>query len=176
MLNISRITVCRQQTIHEKKKHSSALFIDTCCLYFFISVSCLFSQNPAMTQDPVFVNEASTSINNRHVDHRENNPSTHNCLNALLARSNSRRHPNAKISHADTQGWVMGTGYFYSPAGGLGLEHTPSGKNYKQNILKDNSWVLGILISCCIFLLYGSVTLAFFFFFFLPQIYAYIYQ
>lgn len=88
-------------------------------------------QDPAMTQDPVFVNEASTSINNRHVDHRENNPSTHNCLNALLARSNSRRHPNAKISHADTQGWVMGTGYFYSPAGGLGLEHTPSDHNHE---------------------------------------------
>ena len=86
----------------------------------------------------VFVNEAafaSTSLNNRHVRHKGNDPSTHNCLNTLLARSNSRQTPIAKTPHnpnSDSQGWMMGTGYFYSPAGRLGLEQTPSGKNYYQ--------------------------------------------
>ena len=84
----------------------------------------------------VFVNEAAlagTSVNNRHVHHKKNDPSAHNCLNALLARSNSRQTPAAKTPHgpqSDAQGWVMGTGYLYGPAGRLELQHTPSGENY----------------------------------------------
>ncbi|XP_035766272.1 rho guanine nucleotide exchange factor 28 [Neolamprologus brichardi] len=71
----------------------------------------------------VFVNEAalaSTSVNNRHVHHRRNDASTHNCLNSLLAQSNGRQPSGAKTphgQHSDSQGWMMGTGYLYSPAG-----------------------------------------------------------
>ncbi|KAJ0057081.1 hypothetical protein NL108_001999 [Boleophthalmus pectinirostris] len=93
-------------------------------------------QTPAMTQsaDPndngsVFVNEANTSINNRHVHHRENDPSTHNCLNALLARSNSRRSSSGLSTtspESDSAAWVMGPGYFYSPTGSQGNGHTPT--------------------------------------------------
>lgn len=79
----------------------------------------------------VFVNEAalaSTSVNNRHVHHRRNDASTHNCLNSLLAQSNGRQPSGAKTphgQHSDSQGWMMGTGYLYSPAG----RH---GKNYHK--------------------------------------------
>ncbi|XP_029300781.1 LOW QUALITY PROTEIN: rho guanine nucleotide exchange factor 28 [Cottoperca gobio] len=80
----------------------------------------------------VFVNEAAfagTSINNRHVHHKRNDPSAHNCLNTLLAKSNSRQPPVAKTPHSphsDSQGWMMGTGYLYNPAGRLELQHMPS--------------------------------------------------
>ncbi|CAJ1070358.1 rho guanine nucleotide exchange factor 28 [Xyrichtys novacula] len=83
----------------------------------------------------VFVNEAafaSTSVNNRHINHKRNDPSAHNCLNTLLARTNSRQPPITKTSnnqHPDPQGWVMGTGYLYSSAGRLGLQHTPTDLN-----------------------------------------------
>ncbi|XP_056259969.1 rho guanine nucleotide exchange factor 28 isoform X2 [Seriola aureovittata] len=99
-------------------------------------------QDPAPSQSrdhggngSMFVNEAafaSTSINNRHVHHKRNDPSAHNCLNSLLARSNSRQPPTAKTPHnphSDSQGWVMGTGYLYSPAGRLALPHTPADHN-----------------------------------------------
>ncbi|XP_060917750.1 rho guanine nucleotide exchange factor 28 isoform X1 [Labrus mixtus] len=77
----------------------------------------------------VFVNEAafaSGSVNNRHVKHKRNDPSTHNCLNTLLARS---RQPPAinktpGNQHPDSQGWVMDKGYLYGSAGRLGLQHT----------------------------------------------------
>ncbi|KAF7659596.1 hypothetical protein LDENG_00295630 [Lucifuga dentata] len=88
----------------------------------------------------VFVNEAalaSTSINNRHNHHHKgNDPSAHNCLNTLLARSSSRQSQTAKTPHphSDSQGWVMETGYLYSPTGQLGLEHTP-------NDLNSNSYI-----------------------------------
>ncbi|XP_041666310.1 rho guanine nucleotide exchange factor 28 isoform X2 [Cheilinus undulatus] len=81
----------------------------------------------------VFVNEAafsSSSLNNRHINHKRNDPSTHNCLNTLLARS--RQPPLTKTpnnQHLDSQGWVMGAGYLYSSAGRLGLQHTPSDLN-----------------------------------------------
>ncbi|XP_078018226.1 rho guanine nucleotide exchange factor 28 isoform X2 [Epinephelus lanceolatus] len=83
----------------------------------------------------MFVNEAafaSTSVNNRHVHHKRNDPSAHNCLNTLLARSNSRQPPIAKTPHgphSDSQGWMMGTEYLYSPAGRLELQHTPNDLN-----------------------------------------------
>ncbi|KAM7392557.1 hypothetical protein PAMA_007597 [Pampus argenteus] len=84
----------------------------------------------------VFVNEAafaSTSLNNRHFRHKGNDPSAYNCLNTLLARSNSRQQTSISKTphnpHSDSQGWTMGPGYFYSPAGRLGLEQTPSGHN-----------------------------------------------
>ncbi|KAG8010599.1 hypothetical protein GBF38_009727, partial [Nibea albiflora] len=102
----------------------------------------------SLPQDPsdhagngsVFVNEAAlagTSVNNRHVHHKRNDPSAHNCLNTLLARSNSRQTPRAKTPHnpqSDSQGWVMGTGYLYSPAGRLGLQHTPSDHNSHSHL------------------------------------------
>ncbi|XP_034564779.1 rho guanine nucleotide exchange factor 28 [Notolabrus celidotus] len=83
----------------------------------------------------VFVNEAafaSTSVNNRHINHKRNDPSAHNCLNTLLARTNSRQSPITKTSnsqHADPEGWVMETGYLYSSAGRLGLQHSPTDLN-----------------------------------------------
>ncbi|CAG5867622.1 unnamed protein product [Menidia menidia] len=84
----------------------------------------------------VFVNEAafaSTSINNRHTHHKRNDPSAHNCLNTLLARSSSRQPAIVAAPHsqlADSQEWVMGTGYHCSPAGRLGLQHSASELGY----------------------------------------------
>ncbi|XP_063745546.1 rho guanine nucleotide exchange factor 28 isoform X1 [Eleginops maclovinus] len=78
----------------------------------------------------VFVNEAafaSSAINNRQGRHKRNDPSAHNCLNTLLAKSNSRQPPVAKTPHSphsEPQGWMAGTGYLYSPAGRLELQHT----------------------------------------------------
>ncbi|KAK7896077.1 hypothetical protein WMY93_021402 [Mugilogobius chulae] len=102
-------------------------------------------QNPASAHSTepednscVFMNEANTGINNRHVHHRENDPSTHNCLNVLLARSNSRRPPSALTAphpESDSQGWVTGPRYFYSPAGGLGTEHSPT--DHREGYIRD---------------------------------------
>ncbi|XP_072228773.1 rho guanine nucleotide exchange factor 28 isoform X2 [Leuresthes tenuis] len=84
----------------------------------------------------VFVNEAafaSTSINNRQIHHKRNDPSAHNCLNTLLARSNSRQPPVVTTPHSqheDSQEWVLGTGYLCSPAGRLGLQHSTSDLGY----------------------------------------------
>ncbi|XP_041826213.1 rho guanine nucleotide exchange factor 28 isoform X2 [Melanotaenia boesemani] len=84
----------------------------------------------------VFVNEAalaSTSINNRHVHHKRNGHSAHNCLNTLLAISNSRQSPivNTPLSqHSDSQEWVMGRGYLCNPAGRLGLQNSSSDHSY----------------------------------------------
>uniref|UniRef100_A0A3Q3N161 Rho guanine nucleotide exchange factor (GEF) 28a n=1 Tax=Labrus bergylta TaxID=56723 RepID=A0A3Q3N161_9LABR len=82
----------------------------------------------------VFVNEAafaSGSVNNRHVKHKRNDPSTHNCLNTLLARSRPPPAINKTPSnqHPDSQGWVMDKEYLYGSAGRLGLQHTQTGKN-----------------------------------------------
>ncbi|XP_029921750.1 rho guanine nucleotide exchange factor 28 isoform X2 [Myripristis murdjan] len=82
----------------------------------------------------VFVNEAaftSAAINNRHVHHRGNDPSAHNCLNTLLARSNCRQPsiPKTAHPHSDSPGWGVGTGCLYSSTGRLGLEHTPNDIN-----------------------------------------------
>ncbi|XP_071768133.2 rho guanine nucleotide exchange factor 28-like [Centroberyx gerrardi] len=82
----------------------------------------------------VFVNEAaftSGTINNRHVHHKGNDPSAHNCLNTLLARSNHRQSPIPKTPHphSDSQGWGGGTGCLFTPTGRLGLEHTPNDLN-----------------------------------------------
>ncbi|XP_026153056.1 rho guanine nucleotide exchange factor 28 isoform X3 [Mastacembelus armatus] len=80
----------------------------------------------------VFVNEAafsSTSINNRNIHHRRNDPSAHNCLNTLLARSTGRQPPIARTPHSphsESQEWVVGTSYLYKPTGSLGLQHTPT--------------------------------------------------
>ncbi|XP_055087656.1 rho guanine nucleotide exchange factor 28 isoform X2 [Periophthalmus magnuspinnatus] len=94
-------------------------------------VIALDTHQPADPNDnsSVFVNEANTIINNRHVRHRENDPSTHNCLNALLARSNSRRPPSALSTphpESDSPTWMMSPQYFYSPTGGQGNGHTPT--------------------------------------------------
>lgn len=117
----------------------------TVFLIFIFQLCCSLPQDSAPRQPrdhtgngSMFVNEAaftSTSVNNRHVHHKRNDPSAHNCLNTLLARSNSRQPPIVKTPHSprsDSQGWMMGTGYLYSPAGRLELQHTPSGKNYHQ--------------------------------------------
>ncbi|CAN9504394.1 unnamed protein product [Ophioblennius macclurei] len=84
----------------------------------------------------VFVNEAafaSTNINNRHFHQKRNDPSTHNCLNTLLARSSSRQPPVGKTPHgqdSDSQGWAKEAGYIYGPAGRFGLQHTTSDHTY----------------------------------------------
>ncbi|XP_029024982.1 rho guanine nucleotide exchange factor 28 isoform X2 [Betta splendens] len=85
-------------------------------------------QGPGLSQSrghvgngSVFVNEAafiSTGINNRH---KRNDPSAHNCLNSLLARSSGRQTPNGP----HPQGWGTGTGCLYSPAERTGT-HTPT--------------------------------------------------
>ncbi|KAM6975874.1 rho guanine nucleotide exchange factor 28 [Tautogolabrus adspersus] len=81
----------------------------------------------------VFVNEAafsSSSVNNRHVNHKRNDPSTHNCLNTLLARSRQppiNKPPNNQ--HPDSQGWMMDKGYLYSSAGQLGLQNMQTDLN-----------------------------------------------
>ncbi|KAM4634066.1 rho guanine nucleotide exchange factor 28 [Polymixia lowei] len=90
----------------------------------------------------VFVNEAaftSPAINNRHLHHKGNDPSAHNCLNTLLARSSHRQNPVAKTPqpHTDLQGWPMGTGYFYTPR--LGLEQTPNDLNAHSYIRDQGS-------------------------------------
>uniref|UniRef100_A0A3P9IB69 Rho guanine nucleotide exchange factor (GEF) 28a n=1 Tax=Oryzias latipes TaxID=8090 RepID=A0A3P9IB69_ORYLA len=78
----------------------------------------------------VFVNEAVlTSTNNRH--HKRNGPSTHNCLNTLLARTNDRRSamvPSPHSQNSDSQDWTMGTGYLCSPAETIGLQHSSTGR------------------------------------------------
>lgn len=74
----------------------------------------------------MFVNEAafaSGGANNRH--HKRNDPSAHNCLNTLLARSNSRRSSTANAAqHSDPQGWLT-----LSPAGKLELQQPSGGKS-----------------------------------------------
>lgn len=79
----------------------------------------------------LFVNEAafaSASTNNRHVHHKRNDPSAHNCLNTLLARSNSRRSPTVKTpqsTQSDPQGWLTGK---------LELQQTSSGKSISVSL------------------------------------------
>ncbi|KAM3599229.1 uncharacterized protein V6R79_002353 [Siganus canaliculatus] len=83
----------------------------------------------------VFVNEAAlagASVNNRHVHHKRNDPSAHNSLNALLARTSSRQTALTKTPHSpqsDSQGWMTETGYLYSSAERLELQHTPNDLN-----------------------------------------------
>ncbi|XP_067341357.1 rho guanine nucleotide exchange factor 28 isoform X3 [Channa argus] len=96
-------------------------------------------QDSALSQSvdhgSVFVNEAafdSASTNNRHIHHKRSDPSAHNCLNTLLARSNNQQHPVANAPHNphfESQGWKMGTEYLYSPARSLGLQHMPTDNN-----------------------------------------------
>uniref|UniRef100_A0A3P9KPV9 Rho guanine nucleotide exchange factor (GEF) 28a n=1 Tax=Oryzias latipes TaxID=8090 RepID=A0A3P9KPV9_ORYLA len=80
----------------------------------------------------VFVNEAVlTSTNNRH--HKRNGPSTHNCLNTLLARTNDRRSamvPPPHSQNSDSQDWTMGTGYLCSPAETIGLQHSSTDPSF----------------------------------------------
>ncbi|KAM4719475.1 rho guanine nucleotide exchange factor 28 isoform 2-T2 [Anableps anableps] len=71
----------------------------------------------------VFVNEAAfagSSINNRHVHHKRNDPRAHNCFNSLLDRSNNRHYPVVTSPH--------GTGYIYDPLGRL--QHSTSEPSY----------------------------------------------
>lgn len=114
--------------------YSSLSFESNLDISSFLQDSTLSQPRDHAGNGSVFVNEAALaggSINNRHVHHKRNDPSAHNCLNTLLARSNSRQPPVAKTPHGlqHSQGWVMETGYLYNPAGRLGLQHTTSGKN-----------------------------------------------
>lgn len=90
----------------------------------------------------MFVNEAAfsgTSINNRHVNHKKNDPSAHNCLNTLLARSNSRQPPakSHNSQQSEPQGWRTGSGYLYSPSDQLGLQHETT---YLSQGLLGETW------------------------------------
>ncbi|KAM9338704.1 rho guanine nucleotide exchange factor 28 [Symphorus nematophorus] len=129
-----------QQKLLENWRHSRQRSLPAVIPHMVIPLDGQQDSAPSQSRDhagngSVFVNEAAfagTSVNNRHVHHKRNDPSAHNCLNTLLARSNSRQTPVAKTPHSphsDSQGWVMGTGYLYSPAGRLGLQHTPSDHN-----------------------------------------------
>nr|XP_019938029.1 PREDICTED: rho guanine nucleotide exchange factor 28-like [Paralichthys olivaceus] len=126
-----------QQKLLQTCTHGRQRSLPTVIPHMVIPLDGQQDSTPSQSRDlggngSMFVNEAafaSTSINNRHVHHKKNDPSKHNCLNTLLARSNSRQPPIAKTPHnphSDSQGWMMGTGYLYSPAGKLGLQHTPT--------------------------------------------------
>lgn len=106
-------------------------------VYISPIASCCLPQDPASGcpgdctgSCSLFVNEAafaSASLNNRHIHHKRNDPSAHNCLNTLLVRSSSRRSPDAKTPrspHSDPQGWLT-----LSPAGKLELQQPSSGKS-----------------------------------------------
>ncbi|KAM6901040.1 rho guanine nucleotide exchange factor 28 isoform 3-T3 [Lycodopsis pacificus] len=129
-----------QQKLLQTWRHSRQRSLPTVIPHMVIPLDGQQDSVPSQSRDlagngSVFVNEAafaSTSVNNRHVHHKRNDPIAHNCLNTLLARSNSRQTPVAKTPHSphsDSQGWMMGTGYLYSPAGRLQLQHTPSDLN-----------------------------------------------
>ncbi|XP_070706318.1 rho guanine nucleotide exchange factor 28 [Pempheris klunzingeri] len=129
-----------QEKLVQTWRHSRQRSLPTVIPHMVIPLDGQQDSAPSQSRDhagngSVFVNEAafaSTSVNNRHIHHKRNDPSAHNCLNTLLARSNSRQPPIAKTPHSphsDSQGWVMGTGYLYSPTGRLGLQHTPSDHN-----------------------------------------------
>lgn len=84
----------------------------------------------------VFVNEAAFTINNHRLHHqhhhqREDDPSTHNSLNALLARSTHRQCtlPKTAPLHPDPQGWLGGTGCLYTSLGGLESQHSANDAN-----------------------------------------------
>ncbi|XP_038589452.1 LOW QUALITY PROTEIN: rho guanine nucleotide exchange factor 28 [Micropterus salmoides] len=129
-----------QQKLFQTWSHSRQRSLPTVIPHMVIPLDGQQDSAPRQPRDhtgngSMFVNEAaftSTSVNNRHVHHKRNDPSAHNCLNTLLARSNSRQPPIVKTPHSprsDSQGWMMGTGYLYSPAGRLELQHTPSDHN-----------------------------------------------
>ncbi|XP_068562708.1 rho guanine nucleotide exchange factor 28 isoform X4 [Cebidichthys violaceus] len=129
-----------QQKLLQTWRHSRQRSLPTVIPHMVIPLDGQQDSAPTQSRDlagngSVFVNEAAfagTSVNNRHVHHKRNDPIAHNCLNTLLARSNSRQTPVAKTPHSphsDSQGWMMGTGYLYSPAGRLELQHTPSDLN-----------------------------------------------
>ncbi|KAK9532337.1 hypothetical protein VZT92_009725 [Zoarces viviparus] len=129
-----------QQKLLQTWRHSRQRSLPTVIPHMVIPLDGQQDSVPSQSRDlagngSVFVNEAafaSTSVNNRHVHHKSNDPIAHNCLNTLLARSNSRQTPVAKTPHSphsDSQGWMTGTGYLYSPAGRLELQHTPSDLN-----------------------------------------------
>ncbi|XP_051794630.1 rho guanine nucleotide exchange factor 28 isoform X2 [Acanthochromis polyacanthus] len=124
-----------QQKLLQTWKHGRQSSLPAVIPHMVIPLDEQQDSQPSQSRDhagngSVFVNEAafgSSSINNRHIHHKRNDPSAHNCLNSLLARSNSRQPPIAKTphsQHSDSQGWVLGTGYLYSPAGRLGMQHT----------------------------------------------------
>ncbi|XP_028458087.1 rho guanine nucleotide exchange factor 28 isoform X3 [Perca flavescens] len=126
-----------QQKLLQTWRHSRQSSLPTVIPPMVIPLDGQQDSTPSQSRDhagngSVFVNEAAfanTSVNNRHVHHKRNDPNAHNCLNTLLARSNSRHVSIAKAPHrphSDSQGWVMGTGYLCSPAGRLGLQQTPS--------------------------------------------------
>ncbi|XP_024155388.1 rho guanine nucleotide exchange factor 28 isoform X1 [Oryzias melastigma] len=87
--------------------------------------------SPSRGNGSVFVNEAVlTGTNNRH--HKRNDPSAHNCLNTLLARTNNRRSaivPPPHSQHSDSQDWTMGSGYLRSPTETIGLQHSSTDHN-----------------------------------------------
>ncbi|KAK1883401.1 Rho guanine nucleotide exchange factor 28 [Dissostichus eleginoides] len=122
-----------QQTLLQTWRHSRQSSLPTVTPHMVIPLD--GTQESTQSRDlagngSVFVNEAaftSSAINNRKGRHRRDDPSAHNCLNSLLAKSNSRPPPGAKTPHSphsDPHGWMTGTGYLYSPAGRLELQHS----------------------------------------------------
>ncbi|XP_034751474.1 rho guanine nucleotide exchange factor 28 [Etheostoma cragini] len=124
-----------QQKLLQTWKHSRQRSLPTVIPPMVIPLDGLQDSTPSQSRDhagngSVFVNEAAfagTSVNNRDAHHKRNDSNAHNCLNTLLARSNSRHGSIAKAPHhphSHSQGWMMGTGYLCSPAGRLGLQQT----------------------------------------------------
>ncbi|KAM6903033.1 rho guanine nucleotide exchange factor 28 [Xenentodon cancila] len=131
-----------QRKLLQTWKHERQSSLPTVIPHMLISLDAEQESPPSPSREhagngSVFVNEAafaSASINNRHVHHKRNGPSTHNCLNTLLARSNSRQPPIVTTAHSqhssDSQEWMMDTRYLYSPAGRFGLQHSTSDHSY----------------------------------------------
>ncbi|CAB1455847.1 unnamed protein product [Pleuronectes platessa] len=100
-----------QQTLLQTWTHGRQRSLPTVIPHMVIPLDGQQDSAPGQSRDlggngSMFVNEAafaSTSINNRHVHHKQNDPSKHNCLNTLLARRDTST----------------------APAGKLGLQHTP---------------------------------------------------
>ncbi|XP_034403240.1 rho guanine nucleotide exchange factor 28 isoform X2 [Cyclopterus lumpus] len=119
-----------QQKLLQTWRHSRQRSLPTAIPHMVIPLDRPPGSRGLAGNGSVFVNEAACAgVNNRHVHHKRNDPSAHNCLNALLARSNSRRTPAAKTPphgpQADPQGWMTGTGCLYGPAGRLEPQHAP---------------------------------------------------
>ncbi|XP_068190406.1 rho guanine nucleotide exchange factor 28 [Antennarius striatus] len=143
MVEKEREQLEKEEKLLQSFRHSRQMSLPTVIPHMVITLDGQQDPESSRTGDrpgngSVFVNEAAfkgAGVNNRHVHHKKNDPSAHNCLNTLLARSNGRQTPVAKTPHSsqpDHQGW--GTGSLYSPTGGPGLEQTTSDHNSERFI------------------------------------------
>ncbi|XP_068430025.1 rho guanine nucleotide exchange factor 28 isoform X2 [Clinocottus analis] len=105
-----------QQKLLQTWRHSRQRSLPTAIPHMLIPLDGQQESRELSGNGSVFVNEAAfagAGVNNRRVHHKRNDPGAHNCLNALLARSNSRQTPAAKNPH----GPHSEARYLCSPAG-----------------------------------------------------------